>query len=131
MSKDEIKIYNKFNGIIIQGTGMGHLPINVIDNKTKEHELIYKELKKLSKKIPCVMISQCIFGGINLNVYSTGRKLQEAGILGNLTDYTLESAFIKLAWILSNYNKKNLKELWNKNLRGELNNRLEYQEEII
>ncbi len=129
--KEEIKMYNSFSGLIIQGTGLGHLSINLIDKKSKENDLLYKELKKLANKIPVAMISQCIFGGVNLNVYSTGRKLHEANILGNLTDYILESAFIKLAWLLSNYKKKEINELWNKNFRGEISNRLEYKEEFI
>ena len=132
MTREEIKIFSKFDGIVLNGTGIaGNFPINQIDSKSKENELLYKELKKLAKKIPCVMVSQCVFGGINMNVYSTGRRLQEAGILGNLTDYILESAFIKLAWLLSNYKKKEISELWNKNLRGEISNRLEYQKEFI
>ena len=83
------------------------------------------ELKKLTKKIPVVMTSQCIFGRINMNVYSTGRKLIEAGILGNLNDMTTETAFIKLAWLLSNRNKKEVPILIHQNFRNELNKRIQ------
>tara|TARA_Y100000034_G_scaffold125786_1_gene176034 strand:+ start:1282 stop:2313 length:1032 start_codon:yes stop_codon:yes gene_type:complete len=107
---EEIKQYSKFNGLVIEGTGMGHVPDKIIP-----------ELKKL--KIPIVMSSQCIFGRINMNVYSPGRKLIEAGILGNQSDMTTETTFIKLAWLLSNFKKKEIQELLNINLRGELNER--------
>ena len=66
-----------------------------------------------------------------MNVYDTGRKMQEAGILGNLLDMTTETAFIKLAWLLSNYKDKDVRELISKNLRGEISTRIEYQEEFI
>ena len=45
--------------------------------------------------------------------------MQEAEILGNFSDMTTETAFIKLAWLLSNYPKK-VKEMYVENLRGEL-----------
>ncbi|MEK6947995.1 MAG: Glu-tRNA(Gln) amidotransferase subunit GatD [Nanoarchaeota archaeon] len=132
MFADEIKNYSKFDGLIIEGYGIaGNFPINVVDKETKEHDIILKELTKLSKKIPVVATTQCIFGNVNMNVYDTGRKQQEAGILGNLLDMTTETAFIKLAWLLSNYKDKETRELISKNLHGEINHRIEYQEEFI
>ena len=122
MKKEEISMYSKFDGLIIEGTGLGHMPINKVDKLTLENELIFKELEKLSKKIPVVITSQCIFGRVNLNVYSTGRKLQEIGILGNLSDMTTETAFIKLAWLISNY-PKNVRKMIDKDLKGEISRR--------
>ena len=130
--KEEVKMFSKFNGLIIEGTGMGHVSVNKIDNLTKENDLILKEIKRLAKKIPVVMTTQCIFGRVNMNVYDTGRKLQQAGVLGNLTDMTLEAAFIKLAWLLSNYkNKKLVKEMIDIDLRGEISKKINYEEEFI
>ncbi len=129
--KDEIKMFSKFNGLIIEGTGLGHIGINVIDKNTRENGLILKEIKSLAKKIPLVMTSQCIFGGTNMNVYETGRKLQDIGVLGNFNTMTIEATFIKLAWLLSNYKKDKIKDLITHNFRGELNNRLTYSEEFI
>ena len=122
MKKEEISMYSKFDGLIIEGTGLGHMPINKVDKLTLENELIFKELEKLSKKIPVVITSQCIFGRVNLNVYSTGRKLQEIGILGNLSDMTTETAFIKLAWLISNY-PKDVRKMIDKDLKGEISRR--------
>ncbi len=129
---EEIRNYSKFNGLIIEGTGLGHLSINKSDNTTKENEDIFNELKKLAKKIPVVMTSQCIFGRVNMNVYDTGRKLQQIGVLGNNSDMTLEATFIKLAWLLSNYKKiSDINNLFNKNLRGELSSRSTYEDVFI
>jgi glutamyl-tRNA(Gln) amidotransferase subunit D len=128
LSVEEVKFYSKFDGLIIEGTGLGHLPINKIDKFTNEDVL--NEIKKL--KIPIVMTSQCIFGRINMNVYSTGRKLLDANVLGNELDMTTETAFIKLAWLLSNH-KEEIPSLIKQNLRGEISSRtsfdfLEYPE---
>lgn len=132
MWKEEVRNYSKFHGLIIEGTGLGHLNVNKIDNETSENELVYNEIKKLAKNIPVVMASQCIFGRVNMNVYQYGRKLQQAGVLGNMLDMTLEAAFIKLTWLLSNYKKrKDVEELFVKNLRGEISSRVIYEEEFV
>ena len=120
LTKEELSLYSKFNGLIIEGTGLGHLGINKIDKFTSNNESIFKEIKKLSKKIPIIMCSQTNFGRVNLNVYGTGRKLQEFVYSGS--DMTSETAFIKLVWLLSN--EKDIKSLIVKNLRGEINSRI-------
>lgn len=114
---EEITNYSKFDGLIIEGTGLGHLSVDKIDKYTTENEKIFLALKSL--KIPVVMCSQTIFGRINLNVYSYGRKIQDYVINGK--DMTPETAFIKLAWLLSN--KKDPK-LIESNLKHEINERI-------
>tara|TARA_Y100000034_G_C6889149_1_gene408759 strand:- start:63 stop:1148 length:1086 start_codon:yes stop_codon:yes gene_type:complete len=123
LSSEEIKNYSSFNGLIIEGTGLGHLPINKTDKLTLENEKILQELKKLALKIPVIMTTQTIFGKINLNVYNTGRKLQEIGILGDQLDMLTETAYIKLAWLLSNYKKGEIPKLVSRNFRGEFSSR--------
>lgn len=115
----ELEHYKKFDGLIIEGTGLGNGPVDVIDKETKEHDKILKMIGTLAKKIPVVMTTQCIFGRIDMDVYAYGRKLQQAGVIGNGTNMLTETAFVKLAWLLSNH-KKYVKELYMKNLRGEL-----------
>lgn len=124
MTAQEVKNYSSFDGLILVGSGIGHFPINKIDENTAENEQIYNEIRKLAKKIPVVMTTQTVYGRVNLNVYSTGRKLVEAGVLGDQLDIIYESALIKLAWLLSNY-KGSLKELYYKNFHGELSERSE------
>ncbi|MEM4263705.1 MAG: Glu-tRNA(Gln) amidotransferase subunit GatD, partial [Candidatus Woesearchaeota archaeon] len=131
MFADELRMYEVFDGLIIEGTGLGHMPINEIDNHTKEHTKILEALKKIAARIPVVMTTQTIFGQVDMNVYSTGRKLIEAGIIGNYCDTTPETAYIKLAWLLSNYPKEKIKELMSKNIAGEISERIEYKEKFV
>lgn len=123
MFAKEFEPYATFNGLIIEGTGIGCLPVNVVDKETKEHEKILKIIQKLAKKIPIVLTSQAFFGRVNLNVYATGHKIKEAGVLGDYLDMLPETAFIKLAWVLSNYPKNKIAELMQQNLRGEISRR--------
>ena len=125
MSAKEISNYNSFDALILEGTGFGHFPINKIDNFTKENEKIYGEIKRLAKKIPLIATSQTIQGKINLNIYSTGRLLQEAGVIGNNLDIITETAFIKIAWLLSNFPKNKVRELFNEDFHGEISKRVE------
>ena len=131
MYASELKSYSSFNGLILEGTGLGHLPVNKLDKETTEHDKILKEISKLAKKMPVVMATQTIFGRVNMNVYSTGRKLLEAGVLGNYSDMTTETAFIKLAYLLSNYKKDEIKRLMNENLHGEISKRIIGEEEFL
>jgi len=66
-----------------------------------------------------------------MNVYSTARDLSAAGVVGNLSDMTPETTFIKLAWLLSNYKKEEVAELITKNLRGEIKARSDYDAFLI
>ena len=123
MNSKQFKAYHGYKGLIIEGTGLGHIPLDVIDKETKEHNNIKKELKKLAKNTLIVMTSQCLFGRVNMNVYSKGRELQEIGVFSG-EDILPEVAFVKLAWLLGNYSKNEAKELIGKNLRGEINDNL-------
>ncbi|MBT3984928.1 Glu-tRNA(Gln) amidotransferase subunit GatD [archaeon] len=117
---EELEIYDKFDGLVIEGTGLGHISILT----HKENEKIYSKLKKLCKKMPVVMSTQCIFGRVNMNVYNVGRELMDIGVLGNYSDMHPELTYIKLAWLLSNFDDKEVKELLHEDLRGEFNKRL-------
>jgi glutamyl-tRNA(Gln) amidotransferase subunit D len=125
MFAEEFKPYNKFHGLILEGTGLGHFPIEKYDESTAEHELIFAAMERLAKKIPVVMTVQTIFGVVNMDIYSPGRKQIEAGVLGTQLDMPPETAFIKLAWLLSNYPKKRVRELFSHDFRGEIGERSE------
>ena len=116
MSERQFEFYKDYKGLIIEGTGLGHIPGG------KNNQKIVEVVKKLAKKIPVVMTSQCVFGRVNMNVYSPQKILLDSGVIpGN--DMTSETAFIKLAWLLKN-RKKEVKELMTENLKGEINQRL-------
>ncbi len=130
MMAKEFEFYKDYDGLIVECTGLGHMPINQIDEETKEHTKIAEAVMKLMQAGTIVAAaSQTISGGTNMNVYSTGRKMQELGIIGNLTDMTPETGFIKLAWLLSNYPKDKAKEMYSQNLAGEISPRLENVEQ--
>ncbi|HLC55486.1 MAG TPA: Glu-tRNA(Gln) amidotransferase subunit GatD [Candidatus Nanoarchaeia archaeon] len=124
MHADEVARFNAYDGLIIIGTGMGHLSINHIDKFTAENEKIFRELAKLARKMPVIMTPQPLWGRINLNVYSTGRKLQEIGVQGNFSDMTPETAFLKLAYLLSTRkSKEEINRLINTDMFGEISKR--------
>lgn len=117
MHASEVDAYSDFDGLILEGTGLGHMPISEIDEYTAEHTKIKDALSKLCKKMPVVMTLQTIYGSVDMNVYSPGRELIEMGVLGNYSRLCIEASFIKLAWLLSQ--KLDPKEYFMKDLRGE------------
>ncbi|HIH15416.1 MAG TPA: Glu-tRNA(Gln) amidotransferase subunit GatD [Nanoarchaeota archaeon] len=118
MFASELKAFSKYHGLLLEGTGMGHMPIG----SDKENEKILAELKKLCKKMPVVMSLQTLSGRVDMHVYSPGRTLLDIGVLGNYSDMHPETAYIKLAWLVSNHPKE-VRELFGKDLRGELRSR--------
>jgi glutamyl-tRNA(Gln) amidotransferase subunit D len=119
MLPEEFKSYSKFKGLVIEGTGLGHTPLDVIDSCTKVHKKIKNAIKKLTENgVVIVMTTNCIFGRVNMNVYSKGRDLQELGVISG-EDMLAETALVKLSWLLANHPDK-AKELMAKNLRGEI-----------
>jgi glutamyl-tRNA(Gln) amidotransferase subunit D len=103
-----------FHGLVIEGTGLGHIANRVIDSIKRA----------IDSGIPVVMTSQCLFGHVNLNVYSTGRRLLEAGVIPG-GDMLPEVAYVKLSWILGSITRDlvEVKSWITRNLVGELNER--------
>ncbi|MDD4878656.1 MAG: Glu-tRNA(Gln) amidotransferase subunit GatD [Candidatus Nanoarchaeia archaeon] len=127
MFASEILAFEDYDGLVLEGTGLGHFPISEIDEYTKEHKKIFSAIEKIARKMPVVMALQTIYGRVDMNVYSPGRKMQDAGVLGNFSPMTPETAFVKLAWLLSNH-PKDVKKLFMENLRGEIVKRVGVQE---
>lgn len=126
MYASEFLAYKGFPGLVIESMGLGQVPINEIDELTKEHTKIKKALKTLVDSGTIVVFApQTLYGRVHMDVYQTARDLQEIGIIGHLSDMTPETTFIKLAWLLSNYPKEKAKELMLTNIRGELSGRSE------
>ena len=125
LTSEELELYKKFDGLVLEGTGLGHFPIGFNDKYTTDNEKILKTVKEVASKKVVVMTSQCINGRINMNVYTPGRILKDAGVLGHNLDMQPETAYIKLAFLLSNYKKDEAKELYSTNLVGEISERSE------
>jgi len=122
MFAEEFEYFMKgYDGLILVGTGLTNFPINEIDEFTKEHAKIKNVLKSLAEKIPLVMTLQTVYGTVNMNVYTTGRDLKELGIIGDHSSLCTETAFIKLAWLLSQ--KLDPKEYFMQDLRGEFSSK--------
>lgn len=119
MFSKELALYASFDGLVLAGTGLGHFPITQFDSATAENNKIFKAIIDLASKIPVAMTTQTVNGTVNLNVYSPGRKLKDAGVLGHNCNMCYETAYIKLAYLLSNHPLE-VKELYSKDLQGEL-----------
>jgi glutamyl-tRNA(Gln) amidotransferase subunit D len=123
MFPEQFLAYKGYKGLIIEGTGLGHTPLHVVDESTKIHEKIKDAIKTLvDSGTIVVMTIQCLFGRVGMEVYSKGRDLQKLGVISG-EDMLPETAFVKLAWLLGNYPKEKVKELVGKNLRGEISER--------
>ncbi len=125
LKPDIIKSLKNYRGLVIEGTGLGHLPITGYGDKyTEMNVLNFKALKEFSGKGVVFMTPQAINGRINMNVYETGRDLIDIGVLGNLCDVIPETAYVKLVWALGNSRTvKEAKELMMTNIAGEFTER--------
>ena len=100
-------------GIVLMGTGLGHVSSDLIPR--------LKEL--IDKGSTIVMTSQCLYGRVNLNVYSTGRDLIKIGIIP-AGDMLPEVAYVKLMWVLGHAKDRDeIKNLFLRNISGELSQR--------
>ncbi len=115
-----------FKGVVIEGTGLGHLPTQSYgDSWTKQNVEIFKALKDFRGII--FMTSQTIDGRVNMNVYETGRDLLKIGVLGNLQNILPETAYVKLVWALGNTSSlEEARKLMKTNIAGEFTERSTY-----
>ncbi|WP_258084659.1 Glu-tRNA(Gln) amidotransferase subunit GatD [Thermococcus thermotolerans] len=99
-----------YRGIVIEGTGLGHVPTYLIDS-----------IKRATDEgLTVCMTSQCLYGRVNLNVYSTGRRLLKAGVIP-CEDMLPETAYVKLMWVLGHTDDpKEVREMMLTNYAGEI-----------
>ncbi|MHA1213490.1 MAG: Glu-tRNA(Gln) amidotransferase subunit GatD [Candidatus Heimdallarchaeota archaeon] len=112
MSKEIIDYHidQKYHGLIIAGTGLGHVNQKLINSLARARE----------EDIPVFMTSQCLWGFTGLNVYDTGRMLLKAGVIP-LSNMLPEVALVKAMWVLGHTKEiPFVKELMQKNLAGEI-----------
>lgn len=82
-------INNGYKGLVIEGTGLGHV-------STKWIPFIRKAV---DAKMPIIITSQCLNGRICDRVYDTGRDMLKAGAIEG-EDTLPETALVKLMWVL-------------------------------
>ena len=113
----ELLVDRGYRGVVLEGTGLGHVGEQLFQaiQRGREEGVIF------------VMVSQCIWGRVNMNVYSTGRRLLRLGVIP-AEDMTLEAAYAKLMYLLGKYpeDEQKIRELFQRNLRGELSLRSNY-----
>jgi len=103
-----------YKGILLEGTGLGHCPEDMISSIERARD----------ENIPVVMASQCLYGKVNMYVYSTGRKLISAGVI-SAGDMLPETAFVKLIWTLGQTEDINeARKIMQTNIAGEIQDKI-------
>ena len=97
-----------YRGIVLEGTGLGHVASNWIEGIKRATE----------EGIPVVINSQCIRGRICDRVYDTGRDMLQAGAIEG-GDMLPEVALVKMMWLLAN-RPGSFSTLMQKPLAGEI-----------
>ena len=110
-----------YRGMVLEGTGLGHFPTNDLDEFTGQHPQILKAMGEFVEAGGMVvMTSASLFGRTNMNVYSTGRYLQEVGVIPG-QDMLSEVATVKLKWVLGQTrDQQEARELMETNIAGEI-----------
>jgi glutamyl-tRNA(Gln) amidotransferase subunit D len=113
MSPDIFRAYEGYKGLVISGTGLGHVSTLLIPAITK----------LIEAGTLVVMTSQCMHGRVCDRVYDTGRDLLNAGVIEG-GDMLPEAALVKLMWVLGNEKDKiKAAAMMQTDLKGELNRR--------
>ena len=112
---------NKYKGIVIAGTGLGHV------NKP-----LYKSLKRASdQNIAIYMTVQTIWGYVQMYVYETGREIMELGVVP-ASNMLPEVAYVKLGWALGQTDDLDkVKEIMLTSIAGEITEREPYNGYLI
>lgn len=114
-------IDNGYRGIIIAGTGLGHI------NKP-----VYPAIERARDKgVAVYMTVQTLWGYVHMFVYDTGRDLMAKGIIP-LANMLPEVAYIKLGWALGQTDDlARVKELMLTPIAGEITDREPYNGYLV
>jgi len=109
----ESLIDNGYKGIIIAGTGLGHV------NKP-----LYPALRRANEKgIAMYMTVQTLWGYVQMYVYDTGRDIMELGVVPG-SNMLPEVAYVKLGWALGQTaDLEKVKEIMLTPIAGEITER--------
>ena len=120
MDAEIIDYYSRYQGIIIEVAGLGH----VAGDEARKN-LIPVLRKAIDNGLVICAVPQTIYGRLNPLVYSAGRMLMKTGVIF-LEDMLPETAFVKLGWVLGHKDwKVKIKEKMLENFSGEINSRIE------
>lgn len=105
-----------YKGIVLSMTGFGHVPA-----AEAHHSWVPAIKKAIREGLVLCGAGQTVYGRVNPQVYSIGRELSKSGIIF-LEDMMVETAFVKLGWILGHRGWKMLaREKMLENVAGEFN----------
>ncbi len=116
-------IGKNYKGLIVEGTGMGHVAVSPDDPK---HSWISHIKTAANSGVVVGMTSQCLNGRVSPNVYSNLRIAANAGAI-YCEDMLPEVALIKLGFLLGNHKKEEAAKMLNKNIAGEITKRSEVE----
>jgi glutamyl-tRNA(Gln) amidotransferase subunit D len=112
LSNEQIETYidNGYKGLVLAGTGLGHVSTSVFESLERA----------LEEEIVVLMTTQTLHGFVDMDVYSTGRELQQLGVLPGKSMLP-EVAYVKMGWVLGQTdNIQKAKKLLQTNLAGEI-----------
>ena len=100
-------------GIVLEGSGLGHVG-----------SMLYPALERAIRDgVVVAMASQCVWGRVHMNVYSTGRDLLRMGVIP-LGDMLAETALVKMMWAFGQEkDPAKVKETMTRNVANELSDR--------
>jgi len=109
-----------FRGILLEGTGLGHVS-----------KFCFEAIQRATAKgVVVALVSQCIWGRVDMNVYDTGRDLLSFGVIP-LEDMFPETGLVKLMWVLGQTtDPKEAAQLMQTNIAGEISPRTLPQDKV-
>jgi len=112
-------VNNGFKGIVVEGTGLGHVG-----------KRLFPALREaIERDVLVAMTSQCIWGRLGMNVYDAGRDLLALGVLP-LDDMLPETGLVKLMWVFGQTKKVDeAKRLLKTDIAHEFSPRTTYKED--
>lgn len=128
INPDTLSMYRDgdYRGLVLAGTGLGHLPVNTFDEHTEHHADILDIIDEMTDDMVVAMSSQCINGRVNMHVYDYGVKLDGAGVIP-AANMIPEVAYVKLMWALGQADDVDgAAQLFQENVAGEIIPREEY-----
>jgi len=110
-----------YKGLVLEGTGLGHVG-----------DAFFSSIERaVNDGVVVGMCSQCIWGRVHMNVYSTGRDLLRIGVLP-FGDMLAETALVKMMWAFGHEkDSESVKKIMLTNVANEFSNRRELEEVIL
>ncbi|MEM2940525.1 MAG: Glu-tRNA(Gln) amidotransferase subunit GatD [Thermoproteota archaeon] len=112
-----------YKGIVIEGTGMGHVPTEPLE---KRLSWVGSVKRGLENGVVIAMTTQCVFGRVNPYVYRNARIMVKLGVT-YCEDMISEVAYVKLGWLLGHgFDNETVKKLMLHSFAGEISKRSLY-----